>query len=422
MNKAQSRRHFIKLAACAGLVLTGCNNNPGNSIFIQPAQSKTSETQHAAPVTPTPANTPSPHKAPSLTHIPSPSRPPDPAPASISNTGSKVIHVHAPSASRWPSSSSKYWKSLDQAVVTDMVNRGVTELTGQSTIEDAWRALLPGYIPSRAGQIAIKINCNSIEAIDDEDEDIESVAEPIYAVIKGLVQAGITESDICVFDAVRGIPDRIYSPIHADFPGVNFYDKYFRSRAGFSSAGAVYFNPPEEIPTPSGIQVTDVLVNARYLINAPLLKKHSLPGVTLGFKHHFGSINLPAQLHEYIGLSGKYFRKDYSVLVDLFKNTHIGPKTILTMADGLFGYTGAGGREPSPWRTFGDQIPNSLFFSKDPVAIDCVLCDFLDAEINIPDQADCYLKLAANAGLGTYERADPWRSTYQSIDYRKINV
>ena len=303
-----------------------------------------------------------------------------------------------------------------------MVNRGITELTGQSTVADAWRSLLPDYTPNRGGQIAIKINCNSIESIDDEDEDIESVAEPILAMIAGLVQAGVPEGDICIFDAVRGIPDRIYLPIQNHFPGVAFYDGYFRTRASFSNAGNIDFNPPADIPRPSGIQVTDILVNARYLINAPLLKKHSLPGISFGFKHHFGSINHPAQLHEYIGLSASYFRENYSVLVDIFKNPHIGPKTILTMADGLFGYTGTGGRGPFPWNTFDHQVPNSLFFSKDPVAIDCVLSDFLDAEINLPNQSDRYLVLAADAGLGIYERANPWQSAYQSISYNRINM
>jgi hypothetical protein len=30
--------------------------------------------------------------------------------------------------------------------------------------------------------------------------------------------------------------------------------------------------------------------------------------------------------------------------------------------------------------------------------------------------------LAANAGMGTYERADPWLDTYTSIDYSRIVI
>ncbi len=416
MFKGLSRRNFIKIAACAGLSLTGCIP-PAETTSLKPAKPVLS------PTTETPVV-----EHPTSTRMPPPPTPQTPTHAPVStthtgsNSGSVVLHIHAPTATHWPSPAVKYWKSVDQEKVTGMVNRGITTLTGHSTITDAWRSLLPGYNPNQAGQIAIKINCNSVESIDDEDEDIESVAEPILAIVAGLVQSGILEGDICIFDAVRGIPDRIYTPIHTAFPGVTFYDGYFRTRATFSNAGNVEFHPPADIPVPNGIQVTDVLVNARYLINVPLLKKHSLPGVTFGFKHHFGSINLPAQLHEYIGLSGAYFRKQYSVLVDIFRNPNIGPKTILTIGDGLFGYTGAGGRSPSPWRTFDNQVPNSLFFSKDPVAIDCVLCDFLNTEMNVPDLSDRYLALAADAGLGIYERANPWQNAYQRISYNRITM
>ncbi len=412
MVRKLSRRCFIKLAAWAGLSLAGCfaepqdtNPDPAPPTF-SPASATPAFTLRAS------------SNAPQIPGTPVPTSSTVPTQSAMSS--STVIHIHAPSATRWPPTTVKYWNYVDQALVAAMVDRGIVELTGQSTVADAWRSLLPGYNPDRPGQVAIKINCNSIESIDDEDEDIESVAEPILGMIAGLVLAGVPEGDICIFDAVRGIPDRIVLPIQTRFPGVAFYDGYFRTRASFSSAGEVRFNPPGDIPTPTGIQVTDVLVNARYLINAPLLKKHSLPGISFGFKHHFGSINRPAQLHDYIGLSASFFREDYSVFVDIFKNPHIGPKTILTVADGLFGYTGAGGRAPSPWKTFDQQVPNSLFFSKDPVALDCILCDFLDAEINLPNRSDRYLVLAAEAGLGVYERANPWKGAYQLINYRKM--
>lgn len=38
--------------------------------------------------------------------------------------------------------------------------------------------------------------------------------------------------------------------------------------------------------------------------------------------------------------------------------------------------------------TFGNKPPNSLFFATDPVAIDCVMYDFLDAERHIKSGAD----------------------------------
>ena len=35
---------------------------------------------------------------------------------------------------------------------------------------------------------------------------------------------------------------------------------------------------------------------------------------------------------------------------------------------------------------------------------------------------DDYLVLAANSGMGSYERADPWLDTYTIIDYSRIVI
>jgi uncharacterized protein (DUF362 family) len=166
--------------------------------------------------------------------------------------------------------------------------------------------------------------------------------------------------------------------------------------------------------------VTDVLVNATYVINIPIFKAHMTgAGLTLGFKNHQGSHNNPSALHPYIFPGGIYFRADYNPLVDLNRNLNIGAKTVLTIGDGLF----AGNAWNSPalaMQTFGGKPPNSLFFSTDPVAIDCVMYDFLDAEWQLNADAGNYLRLASEAGMGVYERGDPWGKGYVLIDYQKI--
>jgi hypothetical protein len=50
------------------------------------------------------------------------------------------------------------------------------------------------------------------------------------------------------------------------------------------------------------------------------------------------------------------------------------------------------------------------------------MCDLLDAEVGISDEAYYYLQLAAAAGLGVFERGDPWDSGYSTIDYVKIEL
>jgi uncharacterized protein (DUF362 family) len=165
-----------------------------------------------------------------------------------------------------------------------------------------------------------------------------------------------------------------------------------------------------------------VVIGATYVINLPITKMHGYTGVTLGFKNHFGTIDKPDPLHDYVGLNWQYYQSDYSLLVDVYRNPHVGAKTVLTIGDGLFAAKAGTTSPPTTWGTFGGEVPNSLFLAVDPVAIDCVMCDFLAAETSVPAASDDYLLLASAAGLGTYERGDPWGSGYSQIDFLSIEL
>jgi len=102
------------------------------------------------------------------------------------------------------------------------------------------------------------------------------------------------------------------------------------------------------------------------------------------------------------------------------------------MADALYGAFGAVAVPPTSWNTFGDA-PNSLLYSRDPVAIDCVMVDLLRAEAGVYDDAAYdYLFTAQQAGLGTCEGTrsnpggDPWQTPYGSgynkIQYTRIDL
>jgi hypothetical protein len=118
-------------------------------------------------------------------------------------------------------------------------------------------------------------------------------------------------------------------------------------------------------------------------------------------------------------------------MVDMYMNPHIRDKTVLTIGDGLFGNWVNNWTEPTPWILSKNKASNSLLFATDPVAIDCVMADFLDAEYHarygygIPDMADDYLVLAENVGLGMYERGDPLPgngSGYSRIQYARQRI
>lgn len=317
----------------------------------------------------------------------------------------KVIHVRDTDATSWNGSSNYYWQYVNQSVVTAMVDQGVMALTGTSTRADAWRALLPNYT---AGKVAIKINFNN----SGNGNIIDALYQPINAIIQGLTAIGVALSDIVIFDAVRPIPTYFRNGCTAGVTFCEVGDTDFPTPISFSRPG---------IPAQ---YLARVVTEAAYLINVPILKSHSITGVTLGFKHHFGSINQCSQLHDYVDPNnGTYYRSDHNPLVDIYLNPHIRNKTVLIVGDALFGSKDNTNSVPIPWNLF-DGFPESLLFATDPVAMDCVMFDLLAEEpaYYAWDEAAEYLLLAAAAGLGTYDHvAHPWTSGgYTHITYQKV--
>jgi hypothetical protein len=340
----------------------------------------------------------------------------------------RVVHTHSPVATYWDYAAGWYGDYVNQAMVNAMTDRGVMALTDTTTLADAWGALLPAYT---AGQkVAIKINLNNA-ACDSSGNVIDALPQPVISVIRGLRIIGVAESDICVYDVTNGwhagaMPDRLVNKIAALYPAV-LYDAYdsgctTTQKLGYSTTEFVHFNVPADKDPISNRPICNALENADYLINMPIMKKHGMAGVTLGFKNHFGSLEHCDYVHWYVDLGDWHYTPDYNGLVDIYNNTHIMDKTVLTVGDALYGARiNNWGEVPSPWPTFGNQSPNSLFFSIDPVAIDSVMLDFLDAEGGIPTGSDDYLVLAAASGLGMFERWDASQQ-YHDIDYQRYEV
>ncbi len=328
----------------------------------------------------------------------------------------RVVHVHASSATFWDFQTGWYGDYVNQKVLYRMMDQGLMQLTETSTRAAAWQALIPHYVTGQ--RVAIKVNLNCARSVDDSDNSIDALIEVVNGIVRGLKGIGVAESDIWVYDAVRSIPDRFRNGCR--FPGIQFSGKDVNSQ-GFSDLETVTFEPPLDASPIGHQRISNVLANADHLINVPIMKKHGGAGVTLSFKNHFGSVDDCRALHPYVGLSSSEYRSDYNPLVDLLRNQHFAGSTVLSIGDGIYGSRGNQSSVPEPWVTFDNEAPNSLFFSQDPVAMDCVMYDFLEAEGEVEPGADDYLKLAAQEGLGAFEHraweaSDPKR-WYSLIDY-----
>jgi uncharacterized protein (DUF362 family) len=82
----------------------------------------------------------------------------------------------------------------------------------------------------------------------------------------------------------------------------------------FASADAtasITWRNPSGVATPPARQVPDLLVNASYLINVPIMKKHVSGGVTLGFKNHAGSVPRFIDFHDWIDIYSASYSAAY---------------------------------------------------------------------------------------------------------------
>lgn len=338
----------------------------------------------------------------------------------------RVVHVRAPGATSWDFQTGWYGSYVNQAAVNGMMDLGLAEVTGASSVADAWGTLMPDYQPGQ--KIAVKVNLNNARSgCSDSDTAIDALIEVVNSLIRSLSLAGVQIGDVMVYDALRPMPARFYNrriytaATYLDSQGcadaLATFDRVHNSlRVNFSDSNM-----------PTTRWLTDILHQATYVINMPILKRHGLHPVTLGFKNHFGSLHSLGTLgstldnpHYYINPYDPHYDRYFSPLVDINANANLAGKTVLTIGDGLFGAPGVGST-PVPWKTFGGQASDSLLFSRDPVAIDCVMCDLLRAEWGLNEAAYDYLSLAQERGLGTFERGDPWGSGYNVLCYTQVS-
>ncbi|NQT27773.1 DUF362 domain-containing protein [candidate division KSB1 bacterium] len=295
-----------------------------------------------------------------------------------------------------------YWSdedNTDQAVVNQMVSDGLQAMTGEATDAAAWDAIFryhnanhgKGDVGYTSGEtFAIKINLNGLGNVwgTTPPQNINTSPQLCHAILDQLVNvADVAQGDIYIGDTNFDMDNTTYNKCNGSFPDVNYY--------GGNTGRTDVVRSSSKVFVASDGSTEDYLpqsyVDAAYLINMPVLKKHHRSGITLGSKNHFGSIAAFTSgawhLHPSLispDATGQPDNGEYGAyrgMVDIMGHEHLGGKTILHLVDGIWGSPNWG-HPPVKYRMtpFNDDWPNSLFFSQDPVAIASVCFDFLYEE------------------------------------------
>ncbi len=354
----------------------------------------------------------------------------------------RVVWTHNAKAARWGGSGDGHWwdpNQTNETAVDNMMSGTIRQLSGESRDSAAWDALIRHFNQTRGNgnagyvkgeKVTIKVNLVGCIGLgrNVDPETYALVRQPDYmntspqmivALLRQLVgSAGVAQRDITVGDSLAMFPSQYFEICRREFPDVGYLDRaggnpsHPRTKVVTSSLPLYWSQRPEAlaqdyVPAPYG--------EAKYLINLANLKSHTMAGVTLCAKNHYGSLIRTPPQKGYFNIHDSLPRGTpgpgrYRALVDLMGHAHIGGKTLVSFIDGL--YPGVHPIEASPrkWASapFNGNWASSLLASQDPVAIDSVAFDFLWAEWNdyprMPG-ADDYLHeaaLADNPPSGTF--------------------
>jgi len=250
---------------------------------------------------------------------------------------------------------------LDEKRVGDLLDRAISTYTGRRRPVDAWKHIV---LEGGAKDKVIGLKTNGLGG-----KGISTHAALVFAIAERLQQAGVKPGNILIWD--RNARD-----LEACGLTINVDPKQIRC-FGSDVSG---FEDVVENWGSSHARFSKILTSeCAMVINLPILKDHSMSGVTFAMKNMYGVVERPQDLHGGGCNPG---------VADLNAFPVVRKKIKLTIGDAISSvYEGGPGFKPEHlWQ------PNALIVGEDRVAIDQIAWGILD-------------KKRAEVGLTTLEAA-----------------
>jgi uncharacterized protein (DUF362 family) len=315
----------------------------------------------------------------------------------------RVVEVRHPGAVR-PD------HSRDRQAVRAMVEHGMCRLTGADHPAEAWKRF---FGPDDV--VGIKVNPVGMKR---QPADVESISSPevLLEVVRGLKSAGVKTRNLLVFERYR---DEFVQAGYLEIMGTREMDgiRWYASSLGYDEQqldiegyqSAPSRRRPDRDPHVVGYD-PDVFVSMGFadrgvsprddrrfrshlsvlvtrmvdkVVTIPCLKDHRSAGVTLALKNlSHGLNNNVARSHladfRTFGGAANGPNQCNTFIPTAVAQTPTRQKAVLHVLDGLVGvYEGGPGSWNRSWATWRHQ---GLFFATDPVALDHVGWDVIDAK------------------------------------------
>jgi uncharacterized protein (DUF362 family) len=286
--------------------------------------------------------------------------------------------------------------------VRQMVNRSMRELTGKDSLADAWREFV-----SPDDVVGVKINLRGGRNLSTQP----CVAE---AIVFGLGAAGVKANNIILWDAWSREFSIAGFKISASDEGVRYRatdhessrPRQVRDKDALQEAVKDCYSSEPVMVADKPVYFSKIYDEITALINVPLIKDHTVAGVTVSMKNHYGSILNPNDLHP--NACDPY-------LAELNATAPIKDKTRLIIVDGLRSIYNKGPRDDPRYR----WRQNSIIAGTDTVAVDYLGLQIIEQkrkENDLPPigKRARHIATAAKIGLGTNDPAQ--------IDLKEIDL
>ncbi len=271
--------------------------------------------------------------------------------------------------------------AANDAVVREMMARGICALTGEASPLQAWRRF---FEPSDV--VGIKVNCGG-------HPWCVSAYEIVAEIVRQLGAVGVPPTQLYVYERFQNQMNEVdyapHLPKGVSIVAAESANRYADNR-GYDPATYIEADLFGEDDTRSNMMR---LVSQRLtkIVNVPNMKDHGATGATGCLKNiAYGSFSNVARTHH----RGK--SHTYSFVGALAAVEPLRSRTVLQIMDGLRGVWHGGPFARTRRYLFH---PKQILFGTDPVAIDRLLLDIIDAErkargaISIYDRSPRYLKM-----------------------------
>ncbi len=269
-----------------------------------------------------------------------------------------------------------------QEVVTEMLNAASQALAGVDLAQ-----FLAGLIRP---EDTVGLKVNTLAGI-----EFSTNLEVALAVAEALKTVGVAEERIVIWDRFHDHLDRCLYPMNLDGPGIRCYG---------GEGGGTGLDPEATYPSDLGDGQPSLFVRVASrevtkIINLPVPKDHNCSGISGCLKNlAFGSVNATVRFH-----GAPHFCDP--MIAEICSHPVLADKVVLHVMDALRGLYQGGPTVSRPEAVFDH---NEIWLSRDPVALDGLVLDLLNARrdeaglpaIGVDGPPPVHLETAERMGLG----------------------